>query len=58
VGKDIDASGDAELPPDETSPFEAEDHLVARRQCDAKMALHVGFGRSLSQSGRPAAGRG
>ena len=29
MGKDIDASGDAELPPDETSPFEAEDHLVA-----------------------------
>jgi hypothetical protein len=40
------------LPPDEAIPFEAEDHLVDRRRCDAKMALHVGFGRRLAEHAR------
>ena len=50
--QDVDGSGDAGLPPDEAIPFEAEDHLVDRRRCDAEMALHVGFGGRLAEHAR------
>ena len=47
--EDVDASGDAWLSADESVPFEAENHLMDRRRGDAEMALHVGFGRSLTE---------
>ena len=47
--EDIDASGDALLSADEAVAFEAENHLMDRRRGDAEMALHVGFGRSLTE---------
>ena len=47
--EDINASGDAGLSGDEAIAFEADDHLVDRRRCDAEMALHVGFGGRLAE---------
>ena len=47
--EDVDASGDAWLSADESVAFEAENHLMDRRRGDAEMALHVGFGRSLTE---------
>ena len=50
--QDADASGDTRLAADEAVPFEAENHLMDRRGSDAKMALHVGFGRRLTEHAR------
>ena len=50
--QDADASGDAWLAADEAVAFEAEDHLMDRRRSDAKMPLHVGFGRRLTEHAR------
>ena len=50
--EDIDASRDAWLSADEAITFEADDHLVDRRWADAEVALHVGFGRGLSEHAR------
>ena len=47
--EDVDASGDAWPSADESVAFEAENHLMDRRWGDAKMALHVGLGRSLTE---------
>jgi hypothetical protein len=33
------------LPSDEACAFEGQHHLVNRRRADAKILLHVGFGR-------------
>lgn len=45
INDQLDAAGDPRLPSDETRTFEGQDHLVNRRWADAKVLLHVGFGR-------------
>ncbi|HJZ27910.1 MAG TPA: helix-turn-helix domain-containing protein, partial [Streptosporangiaceae bacterium] len=41
----FDAAGGPRLPSDEPGSFERQHHLVNRRRADAKILLHVGFGR-------------
>lgn len=50
--EDVDASGDTRLSCDEAVAFEPEDHLMDRRWGDTEVALHVGFGRGLSEHAR------
>ena len=38
--------------PDQAGSLEGENHLVNRRRADAEVALHVGFGRGLSEHAR------
>ena len=47
--EDVDASSDAGLSFDEAVAFEAENHLMDRRRADAKVALHVGLSRRLTE---------
>ena len=37
---------------DEAVPFEGDDHLVDRRRADAKILLHVDFGRRAAVQAR------
>jgi len=41
----FDAAGGPRLPSDEPGSFERQHHLVNRRRADAKILLHIGFGR-------------
>ena len=45
INEHFDAAGDPWLPSDEAGSFERQHHLVNRRRADAKILLHVGFGR-------------
>jgi transposase len=45
INEHVDASGNSWLPSDETCSFERQHHLVNRRRANAKILLHVGFGR-------------
>lgn len=45
LNEHFDAAGDPRLAPDESGSFEGQHHLVNRRRADAKILLHVGFGR-------------
>ena len=45
INEHFDAAGDPRLPSDESCSFERQHHLVNRRRADAKILLHVGFGR-------------
>jgi len=45
INEDLDAARRPWLPSDEAGAFEREHHLVNRRRADAKILLHVGFGR-------------
>lgn len=47
--EEFDASGEAWLSADESGVVEVNDHLVDGGRADTKMALHVGFGRGLSE---------
>src|SRR5580700_5896530 len=45
INEQFDAAGGPRLPSDEPGSFERQHHLVNRRRADAKILLHVGFGR-------------
>jgi Winged helix-turn helix len=45
INEHFDAAGNPWLPSDEACSFERQHHLVNRRRADAKILLHVGFGR-------------
>ena len=50
--EELDASGDAGLAADQSGPIEVENHLMDRGRADTEVALHVGFGRGLSEHPR------
>jgi hypothetical protein len=45
IHEQLDAAGGSPLTSDEPRAFERQHHLVNRRGTDAKILLHVGFGR-------------
>jgi hypothetical protein len=51
INQQFDAAGGSRLPSDESFPFERQHHLVNRRRRDAKILLHVGFGRRPAMQG-------
>ena len=48
INEHFDAAGDPWLPSDEPCAFERQHHLVNGRWANAKILLHVGFGRRLA----------
>ena len=52
INEDLDAARGPWLPSDETGAFQREHHLVNRRRADAKVFLHVGFGRGSAVQAR------
>ena len=45
INEHFDAAGNPRLPSDEACSFKRQHHLVNGRRADAKILLHVGFGR-------------
>ena len=52
INEQFDAAGGPRLPSDEAGSFERQHHLVNRRWADAKILLHVGFGRRAAVQAR------
>src|SRR5215470_13407355 len=52
INEQLDAAGDPRLPSDKSGSFERQHHLVNGRWADAKVLLHVGFGRRAAVQAR------
>jgi len=52
INEHFDAAGGSRLPSDEAFSFEGQYHLMDGRRPDAKILLHVGFGRRAAVQAR------